>query len=41
MLIDMSVNVLVGVIEGDAQLSIAAKSEGFVHADTVHRDQHV
>ena len=30
-----------GVIDGDAKVIITADSEGFVHADTVHRDQHV
>ena len=37
----MGVYMLVRLIESDAQLRIAAKGEGLVHADTVHRDQHV
>jgi|SRR6516162_781788 len=41
MLSDMSVDVLVSVIEGDTKVIITAKGEGFVDADTVHRDKDV
>jgi hypothetical protein len=38
---NMSVDVLVRLIESDTQLRIAAESEGFVHTYTEHGDQDV